>query len=99
MKGKPIDEEDPYMPTLYDLNQPSFKPAKRKSKLEYLDDRLQKERFRDEYFFMQKQRDAERRQVHKINFNHTEDNINGVFELNPSDMEEGSPEEEEPEYE
>jgi hypothetical protein len=52
MKGKPIDEEDPYMPTLYDLNQPSFKPAKRKSKLEYLDDRLQKERFRDEYFFM-----------------------------------------------
>ncbi len=47
-----------------------------------IDEQLDRVRHRDEYIF-----DREKRNFHKkvvqINFNHIDDNINGVFELNP----------------
>jgi hypothetical protein len=56
--------------------------GKRKSKMELLDDHLEKVRHKDEFFFERKLKEASgKAPVQSINFNHNEDNINGVFEV------------------
>ncbi len=52
--------------------------------MELLDEHLEKVRRRDEYFFESK---SKPKMVQTINFNHNEDDINGVFEIDYSALE------------
>lgn len=58
--------------------------TKKKSKMELLDEHLEKVRRRDEYYFDVK---SKPKQVETVNFNHNEDDINGVFELDYAALE------------
>lgn len=50
--------------------------------MELLDDHLERVRHKDEFFFERKQKESSgKAPVTSINFNHNEDNINGVFEV------------------
>ena len=50
--------------------------------MELLDDHLERVRHKDEFFFERKQKESSgKAPVTSINFNHNEDNINGIFEV------------------
>jgi hypothetical protein len=60
-------------------------PPRKKSKLELLDEHLEKVRHRDEFFFESAKKS---KPPVVINFNHNEDDINGVFEVDYAALEE-----------